>query len=293
MQEDKSYLKAKMTITPALAKEWLEHNEFNRTISKTRLELYAKQMKDGEWQYNHESIKIYEDGSLMDGQHRLKACILADTPFISDVWLDIPCEGETKVDIVDVGQSRNPSQSFMFRNHTSPKYSRFVTMVANTFYNVEKNIIIVPPKSIDEFSEVYNKDLEIVYDLCFKGDNKKKAICVNTKSAAFVFSMLCALRNGVKENVAARFIEIFRTGRYENSKELAPIVLREDYLERNLVHAGNSTIRQNVMAIQKAIWFFNSGLTRSKTFTITKDYSYKLSSDYEQLLKYKIYKEAL
>ncbi len=42
---------------------------------------YANAMKSGEWKYNGESIKVCTDGSLLDGQHRLEACIESGVTF--------------------------------------------------------------------------------------------------------------------------------------------------------------------------------------------------------------------
>lgn len=66
------------TITPVLAEEYLRHNTKNRQLRKNLVSFYAEQMKKGQWMLNGEAIIFNEQGTLVDGQHRLAAVIEAD-----------------------------------------------------------------------------------------------------------------------------------------------------------------------------------------------------------------------
>lgn len=67
-----------MTVTPKLAKEWLDRNvENNRTINHNRVKMYAEDMQAGNWKLTHQGIAFDADGRLIDGQHRLRAVIKA------------------------------------------------------------------------------------------------------------------------------------------------------------------------------------------------------------------------
>lgn len=66
-----------VAISPASARELLERNSHNRTINATRVALYAEDMRAGRWQTNGEAIIIAEDGTILDGQHRLMAIVKA------------------------------------------------------------------------------------------------------------------------------------------------------------------------------------------------------------------------
>ena len=70
-----------MTITPAIARDLLSRNPDNRVMVKAYLAKYTKDMASGAWEINGESIIIADDGNVNDGQHRLNACIAADTSF--------------------------------------------------------------------------------------------------------------------------------------------------------------------------------------------------------------------
>lgn len=62
-------------VTPARARELLKKNSNNRHISERAVNHYIRQIKAGEWQFNGDTIRIAEDGTLLDGQHRLEAII--------------------------------------------------------------------------------------------------------------------------------------------------------------------------------------------------------------------------
>lgn len=78
-------------ITPSLAKDLLKKNGINRALDKHLIAEYAREMRNGLWyEYTYESIKLAEDGTLMDGQHRLTALIDANVSltFKIDYGLD-------------------------------------------------------------------------------------------------------------------------------------------------------------------------------------------------------------
>lgn len=61
-------------ISPTIAEKLLEKNTSNRALSQLVVDRYAAEMKRGEWdESNGETIKIADDGTIIDGQHRLWA----------------------------------------------------------------------------------------------------------------------------------------------------------------------------------------------------------------------------
>ena len=65
-------------LTPKMATELLEHNTLNRPLTQPHVDRIARQIENGKWQFNGDTIKISDDGMVLDGQHRLWAVILAD-----------------------------------------------------------------------------------------------------------------------------------------------------------------------------------------------------------------------
>lgn len=70
-------------ITPAKAEDYLRKNVFNRKLNQNIVNLYANEMKEGRWNLNGDAIRFDTNGCLLDGQHRLYACIKAMKPFSS------------------------------------------------------------------------------------------------------------------------------------------------------------------------------------------------------------------
>jgi hypothetical protein len=68
-------------VTPDLAYEWLKRNRRNRRLRQRRIDSYARQMSIGRWKLNGETIVFDLNGNLIQGQHRLHACIKAGQPF--------------------------------------------------------------------------------------------------------------------------------------------------------------------------------------------------------------------
>lgn len=67
-------------VTPERASHYLSFNEGNRNVRTTRVKELSGVIRRGEWMVTHQGIAFSRDGRLIDGQHRLLACIDADTP---------------------------------------------------------------------------------------------------------------------------------------------------------------------------------------------------------------------
>lgn len=61
-------------VTPEMATKWLdEENTQNRNMRYRVAGSYATDMEADEWDLNGETVKFADDGTLIDGQHRLQA----------------------------------------------------------------------------------------------------------------------------------------------------------------------------------------------------------------------------
>lgn len=80
-----SGMRCRMSITPDQAAAWLENNTHNRPLRQCRVAKYARAMERGLWRYNYQPIIVSRDGLILDGQHRLWACVESNAVFESDV----------------------------------------------------------------------------------------------------------------------------------------------------------------------------------------------------------------
>lgn len=69
-------------VTAALAQNWLKCNiDNNRPLNQERINQYARDMRAGRWKENGDTIKFAVGGALIDGQHRLQACVVSGVGF--------------------------------------------------------------------------------------------------------------------------------------------------------------------------------------------------------------------
>lgn len=99
---------ALMTITPQMAGQMLEKNIANRKVNQANVNRIASDMATGNYKVNGETIKISPNGEILDGQHRLLACVKSGMAFQTYVVYDV--ERET-VGTIDMGKGRSVADS--------------------------------------------------------------------------------------------------------------------------------------------------------------------------------------
>jgi hydrogenase maturation factor len=77
------------TITPEKAREYLHTISKQRQIRPRIVGRYAADMRSGHWLLTHQGIAFNALGQLVDGQHRMKAIVLANHPVEMMVTRDI------------------------------------------------------------------------------------------------------------------------------------------------------------------------------------------------------------
>jgi len=115
------------TITPAVAEAMLKASEalgaVNRKLNTRHVELYANEIRSNRWKLNGDAIRLDPDGRILDGQHRLQACVLAGIPFQTIVMTGV--EADT-FDTMDCGRTRTTSQVLQMAD---VKYSALVSSI--------------------------------------------------------------------------------------------------------------------------------------------------------------------
>lgn len=99
----------RILVTPNVAQAWLDKNTKNRKMSGSHVAKLARDMAKGRWRYSGEAIKFDADGNLIDGQHRLAACVKADAPFETLVIYNLA--GDAQV-VLDSGKTRSTADLF-------------------------------------------------------------------------------------------------------------------------------------------------------------------------------------
>jgi hypothetical protein len=87
-------------ITPELAHDWLaNHNTRNRPLNKAAVDRWASEMAQGRWQINGTTIAFDQEGTLVDGQHRLQAVVASQVTIDALVVRGVPVGSFATIDI--------------------------------------------------------------------------------------------------------------------------------------------------------------------------------------------------
>ena len=110
------YTKHSYTVTPQEAKEWLDtKNSRNRPLSDNAVSKYAQEMKDGRWVDNGQAIIFGESKQLLNGQHRLLACVRSGKSFVTTITWGVPDE---YFDSIDDANSRSLADVLHIKGET-------------------------------------------------------------------------------------------------------------------------------------------------------------------------------
>ena len=129
-----------VTLTPDKCREILAKNEHNRNPSKRTISLYAQEIQQGLWQINGEPIIIDDSGNVLDGQHRLYACIEANRPFTTLIVRNV---NRNTFATIDTGKIRTGADVLTIQG-LSPEIARICAAAAATCIPFEKTGILTP-----------------------------------------------------------------------------------------------------------------------------------------------------
>lgn len=140
----------KVIVTPDTAAQWLKHNRINRPVSRGHVATLAKQIEDGRWQFNGQPIVIADDEEVLDGQHRLHACIEAGKPIETLVVYGVARDAFRTI---DTGKSRTGSDVLTLDYPEAPR--DLVSAVASG----ARLSIFMDDKTLNRFERVSNSEI--------------------------------------------------------------------------------------------------------------------------------------
>ena len=173
----------KVIVTPEHATVWLSHNTHNRKIYPLVVEKYARDMKAGEWVLTNQGIGFDINGTLTDGQHRLLACIKANTPFISWVAWNLDPRSQSAV---DGGKFRSvPDQLHLSNGMENAKIKvATVNMIVTAIRGVSK--VSLSQYTAFKIIDLYADEIEFI--LSNKGGKHANGLTYTPIIAAFVLA---------------------------------------------------------------------------------------------------------
>jgi hypothetical protein len=218
-----------VTVTPAMAEKWLAHNSHNRSVTMSRVDQYAADMRKGEWQINGEAIKISATGQILDGQHRVMAILEADVPVSTLVITGLPSEAQETMD-----QGRNRSFGDVLKLRGEKDYFALASAVRYLFFFEQTGIPVASGHrgaSIKEMSRTLERNSEIRDSIRLASKLKKSWVPYSLVAALhFLFA-------SVAQADADDFITKLCTGENHGTGD-PTYVLRERLIREHYAGAG-------------------------------------------------------
>jgi hypothetical protein len=251
----------KILITPQIAKEWLSRNKSNRKLRPYKTEAYARTMKAGLWLLTNQGIGLDLNGNLIDGQHRLSACVMANTAFLSNVTTGLVPGAQ---EVIDCNIARSiPDQLHMFSGETNANQKvAIVTLIVGAIRG-----IAAVSMSIDTTKKVldlYSDEIEFI--LSDKGQSQ--ALKYSPALTGFVFAAKVDLDKAVS------FKDKYFKG-YNLSIGDPALTFRNFMLQRDKTGNGGSGYRKTILCYSTTAMmhhFLNKPLKRLTTSTNGLDY---------------------
>ncbi len=239
-----------ITVTPELAKQYLAQNfNNNRKIRPSRVQFFAKIIRDGHWRTTHQGIAFDTRKRLIDGQHRLMAIIVAGIAVRIQVTHDLPPES---VDALDTGCGRTMADILVTRGQTASTRSAAIAkrLVSGMFYRSD-------PDNYEamEYHERYRDAIDFTLSL-FPTNIKYITITpvLTVVTRAYI--------SGSESTGRLReFANVLKTGEPQSPEDQAAIVLRNFLLTTTRTHIREARAH-NVVLTQKterALYAFFAG----------------------------------
>lgn len=176
-------------IFPEAASALLAINTINRRVVDSRVDFHVRNLQQGRWQLINNGIGIDWDGALLDGQHRLLACVKAGQ-FI-DVVLTTGLDPGART-VIDVGRTRTFADTLALSGYKGK--STNVAATARLLYYYHKGQIgrqnpqaALPHDVLLAYLERIGTDL--LQTACNRAENVERAVAGANRSAmgAFIY----------------------------------------------------------------------------------------------------------
>jgi hypothetical protein len=208
-------------LDPEKAKEYLKRNHpNNRRLSKDRVLRYSMDMAKDMWYPTGDPIRFDIKGFLVDGQHRLAACIrsgktLKNVPVVTNL-------SEDAMRVIDQGQKRTASQ--------------IVKISGNGISNEELSIARVLFWTVDSTNNGDLASVELVRDMYYKHQEAVRfAVALydsKTKSISYapIRGVIALAYYYIDLEVLASFMFTLDTGVLKDHRVQSAFLLRNEFL---------------------------------------------------------------
>ncbi len=235
------------------AAKMLKKNNMNRRISTTQVDRYAQAMLSGEWVENGQTISVAEDGTLLDGQHRLLAVIKSGVAIYFLIVYNIPKDAMATIDagfvrtlahVLDIKKVANSRHAATITKHLYIHDVADAEMRWRNCKDTQRNAL-----------------LENFYNANSKSINEATAMACSSRHHFNISHMgLCyvifARKNPAKADV---FFHLVKTG--ENLPAKHPVIALRAKLMDNRISKDKLSVRETTALYIKSWNAFIKGKT--------------------------------
>ena len=248
-----------VTVTPDMALEMLEKNTMNRNIDEKRVRQYAKDMKGGRWQMNGTTIVFSDDGTLLDGQHRLWAVVEADIPI---QLLIVYNADKDSIVTLDIGKGRSACNILQIEHSAHSATAAMLTKLLWIHDFVDEKLAPMSCRM-----NVSNTELRNYYNEC--KDMIEQAADVAEHKHPFVKSHMalayCIIgRNTAHRDMLKSFFDALKTGCDIGMKH--PIMTLRNRLLDNRLKVRVLSVQETIAAYVR-VW---NAYVRGKDLTVIR-----------------------
>lgn len=140
-------------VTPEQAQEMLATSLGNRALSRERVEEHKMQLRAGQWFVTSNGLGFGFRGNLIDGHHRLTACVETGIGFRTLIVRGL---SDAACDKIDKGRPRSLRQSLIMRNETQ-------ATAKASYLRACTSMLLTEPVAI-RFVDVYDRWMEVFGD---------------------------------------------------------------------------------------------------------------------------------
>ena len=249
-----------VTVTPDMAFEMLEKNTMNRNIDEKRVRQYAKDMKGGRWQLNGTTIVFADDGTLLDGQHRLWAVTEANVPV---QLLIVYNADKDSIVTMDIGKVRTASNIMQIERSTHSVTAAMLTKLLWLHDFMDSNLSPATCRmdvSNDDLRTFYNERKEMIECAANLAGHGAHHFVKSHMALAF-----CVIgRSTVHRDKLKSFFETLKTGSNIDMKH--PIMTLRNRLLENRLKVRVLSVQETLAAYIRA-W---NAYVRGKDLTVIR-----------------------
>jgi hypothetical protein len=209
------------TVTPDEAAEMLSKNTRNRPLRPSHVRKLAREMTAGRFKLTHQGIAFNCDGTLLDGQHRLAAIVMAGTPQVLMVTTGVDSGA---VMVIDEHAKRTPFDGMLIADGVPEGVKRMYTTIANAMANCgndrELASNIESKLVLRDFLVKHYEAITFSYDACLSHGTKRGI------TQASVIAVVARAWYTAERDRLRQFGDILYTGMATSQKDRAAITLR-------------------------------------------------------------------